>query len=87
VIDVRAIRKDHISKGALVLVVTMGLAHDFFAEGKVSDSILGFLPVGLAFLWAVDAAKADAVSMVAFQDFNGIAVEYGYDIPGEGVGK
>jgi hypothetical protein len=29
--------------------------------------------VGLTFLWAVDAVKADAVSMVALQDFAGLA--------------
>ena len=33
--------------------------------------------VGLPFLRAVDAAEADALSMVSVQDFNGVAVEDG----------
>jgi len=42
VIDVRAIRQQHIGKGALVLIVAMRLEHDFFppkakAEPRAKD--------------------------------------------------
>lgn len=48
--------------------------------------MLRFLALGLALLWAVNTTEADAVSMVAIQDFDRIAVENGDDGAGE-VGK
>ena len=45
--------------------------------------MLGIVDVGLAFLWAVDATEADALSMVAVQDFEGVAVENGDNGAGE----
>jgi hypothetical protein len=42
--------------------------------------MLGSLAERLAFLWAVDAAEADAFCMVAVQDFDGVAVEDGDNI-------
>ena len=41
VIDVGAIGQDHVSKGAFVLGVTIGLECGFFTEGEVCDSVLG----------------------------------------------
>jgi hypothetical protein len=37
----------------------------------------------LAFLWAVDAVKADAFRVLVLQDFEGVAVEDGDDGVGE----
>ena len=37
--------------------------------------MLGLLPVGLAFLRAVDAVEADALSLVVVQDFYSFAVD------------
>jgi hypothetical protein len=55
------------------------LDRDSFPEGELRGSLLGLLALGLAFLWAVDSAKADAFSMVAVQDFDPIAAEDGDD--------
>jgi hypothetical protein len=41
----------------------------------------------LAFLRAIDAAQADAFSMMAVQDFEGVAVENGDDGAGEVRGE
>jgi hypothetical protein len=41
VIDVGAIGQDHVSRGAFVLVVTIGLECDFFTEGEDCDGVLG----------------------------------------------
>jgi hypothetical protein len=59
--------------------VAVSLDRNVFAEGEGRGSLLGFLPECLAFLWAIDAAQADAFSMVAVQHFDGIAVEDGDD--------
>jgi len=37
--------------------------------------VLGLLPVGLAFLRAVDPAEADTFRVLVVQDFEGVAVE------------
>ena len=74
-IDVCPIRQEHITKGALVPVVAMCLDGDFFAEDQLRGSVLGVVAIGLAFLGAVDPAEADAFSMVAVQDFEGVAVQ------------
>ena len=39
--------------------------------------MLGVVAVGLTFLWAVDAAEADALRVVVVQNFNRVAVEDG----------
>jgi len=41
VIDVGAIRQEHIGKGAPVLVEAVGLKCDFLPEGEVSDGVRG----------------------------------------------
>jgi hypothetical protein len=41
--------------------------------------LLGLLAVSLAFLWAVDAAEADAFKMVTVQYFDAVAVDNGDD--------
>ena len=64
-IQVHAIGEDHIAKGARVLVVAVCLDGDFFPKGEGRGRVLGVVAEGLAFLRAVDAAEADAVSMVA----------------------
>ena len=45
--------------------------------------LLRSLAVSLAFLWAVNPAEADTFSMVAVQDFDGVAVKDGDDGTGE----
>jgi len=47
-IDVHAIGQDHVSKGACVLVLAVGLDGDFLPEGEVSDGVLGLLADGLS---------------------------------------
>ena len=47
-IDACAIGQDHISKGALVLVVAVRLDGDLFPEGELRGRVLGLLAVGLA---------------------------------------
>jgi hypothetical protein len=41
--------------------------------------LLRFLAVGLTFLWAVDAAEADAFRVLVVQNFDGVAVLDGDD--------
>ena len=62
----------------------MGLDGDFSPEGEGRGSLLGFLAVGLALLRAINAAVADAFSVVVVQDFEGVAVEDPDDGAGEG---
>ena len=59
------------------------MERDFFAEGEVSDGVLGLLAVGLALFWTVDAAEPDTFSALVVEDFDGVAVEDGDD----GAGK
>ena len=72
-IQAHAIQQDDISDFTLVLVVTIGLDGDFFPKAEVRGGVLGVVAVGLAFLRAVDAAEADAFSMVTVQYFEGVA--------------
>ena len=51
------------------------LERDVFPEGEVRGRVLRSLAISLAILRAVDAAEADAFSMVAVQYFDGVAVE------------
>jgi hypothetical protein len=37
--------------------------------------LLGSLAVGLAFLWAINAAQADTFGAVVVQNFEGVTVE------------
>ena len=69
--DIRSIRQEHVSKGALVLVVAMRLDRNFFSEGEVSG---GALAVSLALPRAVDAAETDALRVVV-RIFKGVAVQ------------
>jgi len=41
--------------------------------------VLGVATVGLALLRAVDPTEADAFSVVAVQDFDGVAVDHSYN--------
>jgi hypothetical protein len=59
------------------------LERDFFHESEVRGGLLGSLPVGLAFLWAVDTAEADTFSFAIVQHFEDVAVEDGEDWAGE----
>jgi hypothetical protein len=54
-----------------------------FPDGEVRSSVLGLLPVSLAFLRAVYPAAADTFGFTIMQDFEGVAVEDGDD--GAGV--
>jgi hypothetical protein len=58
-----------------VLVVAVGLDGDLFPKGEGRSGLLRSLVEGLAFLGAVDPAEADAFSMVAVQNFEGVAVQ------------
>jgi hypothetical protein len=68
-------RRNTSAKGALVLVVAVRLDGDVLSEGEVRSGVLRVLAVGLALLRTIDAAQTDAFSMVAIQDFEGVAVE------------
>ena len=61
----------------------MGLDRDVFAEGEVSDGVLGACAVILAFLRTVDAAEADGFSALVVEDFDGVTVEDGNDWAGK----
>ena len=74
-IDVGAILQEHIPKGAPVLVLAVGQEGDFFSKDQRGRGVLGVVAVGLAFLWAVDAAQADTFRVLVVQDFKGVAVE------------
>jgi hypothetical protein len=41
--------------------------------------LLGSHAVSLTFLWAINATQADTFGAVVVQDFDGVAVENGYD--------
>jgi hypothetical protein len=60
----------------------VSLDGDIFPKGEGRDGVLGIATKGLAFLRAVDAAEADAFSMVAVQYFDGVAVNNGDDMAG-----
>jgi hypothetical protein len=47
---------------------------NYRTKGEARGGLLRTLAERLAFFWAVDAAEADAFSMVAVQDFDGVAV-------------
>jgi hypothetical protein len=55
--------------------VAVRLDGDFFAEGEVSDGVLGLLAVSLAFLRAVDPVETDGFSELVVENFDGVAVE------------
>jgi len=77
------IGQDHVSKGACVLVVAVGLDGHVLPKGEVRGGVLGVVAVGLALLRTVNTAEADTFSAVVVQDFEGIAVEDGDDGAGE----
>jgi hypothetical protein len=56
VIDVGAIRQEHISNRAPVLVLAKGLKRDFFPKGEVGRGVLGMLAVSVTLFRAVDAS-------------------------------
>jgi len=76
-IDVSPIGQDYVSKGALVLVVAVGLDGNFIPKGENANGVLGILAVGLAFLRAVAAVEMEAFSVLVVQDVEGVAVEDG----------
>jgi len=74
------IGQKHIGKGASVLILAECLMkRDFLSEGEIRGGLLRSLTEGLAFLWAVDAVETDAFGVVVVQDFEGVAVEDGYN--------
>ena len=82
-IEIHPIGQEHVSKGAPVLVVSVGLHGDFFPKGEGRGRVFGVVAKGLAFLWAVNPAETDTLSMVAVQYFDGVAVENGDDLASE----
>jgi hypothetical protein len=85
-IEIHPIGQDHVSKGARVLVVVVGLDGHVLPEGEFRGGGLGVVAVGLAFLRAVDAAEADAFNMVTVQYIDGVAINYSDYSSGE-VGR
>ena len=49
--------------------------------------MLSVVAVGLALLWAVNPAEADAFRVLVVQNFEGVAIEDGDDLAGEWVGQ
>ena len=76
-IDVRAIPQEHIGKGAVVLILAVGLEDDISLEDERGRSLFGIVAVGLAFLRTVDPAEADTLGVHVVQHFDGVAVEDG----------
>jgi hypothetical protein len=60
VIDVDSIRQNHVSNGALVLVMAVGLDRNVFPKGEGRVGVLGVVAVGLALLGSVVAAEMGA---------------------------
>ena len=73
--DIGLLGQDHISNGALVLVVTIGVEGDFFPKGEVRGSLPRSLAEGVVFLWAINAVEADTRRVLVVQDFEDVAVE------------
>src|SRR5262245_56892735 len=76
-IDVGAIRQEHVCKGAVVLVLAVGLENDISSEDERGRRLLRSVAEGLSLLRAVDAAEADTLRLNVVQDFVGVAVEDG----------
>ena len=74
-IEAHPIRQEHITKGALVLVVTVSLDGDVLPKDEVRGGVLGIVAKGLAFLRAVDAVESDALRALVVQDFESVAVK------------
>jgi hypothetical protein len=71
------IGQDHVSNGALIFVVTVGLDGDVLPEGEVRDGVLGIVAIGLALFRAVDPAVADVFGLLVVQNLDRVAVEDG----------
>ena len=76
-VDVGAIRQDHIGNGPSILVFAECLKRDFFPIDQCRSGLLRSLAISLAFLRAIDAVEADAFVLVVVQDLNRVAVEDG----------
>jgi hypothetical protein len=63
-IQAHAIGQDHVSKDTLVLVVAMGLEHDFLSEYKFRRGLLRSFTVGLAFLQSMPRGSGRKVALV-----------------------
>ena len=74
-IDVGAIGQKHISKGAPILVEAVSLERHVLTKDQLRGRLLRSLPVGLAFLWTVDALESDTLRVLVVQDFDRVAVE------------
>lgn len=78
-IDVRAIRQEHIGKRALVLVLAVSLECHFLAKDQGCGRLFRLAAIGLAFLLAVDAVEAHTFRMLVAQGFEVVAVKDGDD--------
>jgi hypothetical protein len=77
VVDVRAIRQQHIGNRAAVLVLAEGLKRDFLAKDQFRRRLLGACAECLPLLRAVDPVEPDAFGFAIVQNFDRIAVEDG----------
>ena len=64
VIDVSDIGQEHIGNRTLVLVLCVSLKRDFLPKDEGRGALLDALPIGLAFLRAVDTSKGRYVQGV-----------------------
>ena len=78
-IDVGAIGQKYVGNGPPVLVAAVSLERDFFPKSESRGGLLGSFAVGLALLRAVDAIESNTFRVLVMQDFDGVAVEDGYD--------
>jgi hypothetical protein len=74
-IEVHAIRQDHVSNGSAVLFLAECLEHYVLIKDQLGGGLLCSLPIGLAFLWAVDAVEPNTSRPLVVQDFEGVTVE------------
>jgi len=71
-IEVHSIGQEHVGKG--VLVEAVRLERHILTKNQRCRGLLGIVPKGLAFLWAVNPAKEDTFSAVILQDFERVVV-------------
>jgi len=73
-VDVRAVRKQHIGKDKPVFVSAVNLQGDLLSEHQDRDRLFGVVAERLALLRVVNAMRADALIFPIVQDFNRILI-------------
>ena len=82
-IDVGAIGQDHVSEGALLLILAECLERDFLPIDQFRGGLLRSLAVGLALLGTVDPAEADPFRVLVVEDYEGVTAEDSHHLTGE----